>query len=121
MYLPVESASPDVVPKKILLWNGMNSWGGVPMGREVFLKEKCPVNNCDIGSDRDDAGKSWNLELIARNKSFLWHLSDKNDPPRYGNARENVQEQKYSEKCFESGKSFSTELFPPPIKTTANM
>ena len=30
--------------KKILMWNGLVSWGGVHTGQEEFIKQKCPIN-----------------------------------------------------------------------------
>ena len=30
--------------KKILMWNGMVSWGGVDTGQQEFIKQGCPVN-----------------------------------------------------------------------------
>ena len=30
--------------KKILMWNGLVSWGGVHTGQEEFMKQKCPIN-----------------------------------------------------------------------------
>ena len=41
--------------KKILLWNGGNSWGNARAGRGVFLKEKCPVSACALTTSRSDA------------------------------------------------------------------
>lgn len=61
MYLPPKHAVPKNMDdvnaplKKILLWNGIQSWGGLRAGRGVFLKEKCPVNSCVISSSRLDA------------------------------------------------------------------
>jgi len=68
---------PDSVPnnqddseaplKKILLWNGASSWGGLKPGRGVFLKEKCPVSSCVISSNRADAD---NADLILYKDHF---------------------------------------------------
>ena len=41
--------------KKILLWNGGNSWGNARAGRGVFLKEKCPVSACALTTSRSEA------------------------------------------------------------------
>ncbi len=41
--------------KKILLWNGINSWGGTRPGRGVFIREKCPVSSCAVTTSRGDA------------------------------------------------------------------
>jgi len=54
--LPEDQASPNVKLKKILLWNGVNSWGGIKPGRGVFIKEQCPVSTCAIQSNRVEAG-----------------------------------------------------------------
>ena len=44
--------------KKILMWNGLVSWSGVDIGQTEFLKQKCPVNNCDIVTDRTEANSA---------------------------------------------------------------
>jgi len=62
MFVPPEGSFPenqesaDVKLKKILLWNGINSWSGLRPGRGVFIKERCPVSSCAITSNRMDAG-----------------------------------------------------------------
>jgi hypothetical protein len=48
--LPENQEDPDVPLKKILLWNGASSWGGMKAGRGIFLKEKCPVSTCVLSS-----------------------------------------------------------------------
>ncbi len=53
---PEDQESADIKLKKILLWNGINSWGGLRPGRGVFIKERCPVSSCAITSNRMDAG-----------------------------------------------------------------
>ncbi len=53
---PSDPDSPDARLKKILLWNGINSWGGLKPGRGVFIKEQCPVSTCAIVSNRIEAG-----------------------------------------------------------------
>ena len=61
MYLPPAGTIPDnqddpsVPLKKILLWNGASSWGGLKPGRGIFLKEKCPVSTCVLSSTRAEA------------------------------------------------------------------
>ena len=41
--------------KKILLWNGVHSWGGnVKPGRGTFLKQNCPVSSCAILNSPDE-------------------------------------------------------------------
>lgn len=57
MYLPLGNDNPDTKPKTILLWNGLSSWESLPIGREVFQIENCPVKNCEILTDRDHAGE----------------------------------------------------------------
>ena len=59
MFLPPASkASAKVNLKKILLWNGLSSWGGVRSGRGEFLAQECPVNTCTIITTRDRAGQA---------------------------------------------------------------
>ena len=59
MYLPdsvpdnMEEAEAPL--KKILLWNGVHSWGGnVKPGRGTFLKQNCPVSSCAILNSPDE-------------------------------------------------------------------
>ncbi|KAL4223609.1 Alpha-(1 3)-fucosyltransferase 7 [Mactra antiquata] len=40
----------DIKTKTILLFNGFRDWGVKP-GRETFLEQKCPVNNCELVSN----------------------------------------------------------------------
>jgi len=64
MSLPPEASVPknrdssEAPLKTILLWNGIQSWGGLRQGRGVFLKEKCPVSTCAISSSRLDAQRA---------------------------------------------------------------
>jgi glycoprotein 3-alpha-L-fucosyltransferase len=53
--LPAKMDDANAPLKKILLWNGIQSWGGLRAGRGVFIKEKCPVNSCVISSSRLDS------------------------------------------------------------------
>jgi len=53
--LPDNQEDPNVPLKKILLWNGASSWGGIKPGRGIFLKEKCPVSACVLSSTRAEA------------------------------------------------------------------
>ena len=53
MFLPPDKEEKTV--KKILMWNGLSSWGGVKPEREEFLRQECPVDACSIVTDRDDA------------------------------------------------------------------
>ena len=53
LYEPPLNESQEL--KKILLWNGLASWPNVEGGREVFLREQCPVSRnvtecLDIGN-----------------------------------------------------------------------
>ena len=43
--------------KTILLYNGLGPWN-VKEGREVFTKNKCPVNTCRVTAKRDAANKA---------------------------------------------------------------
>ncbi|XP_053615987.1 glycoprotein 3-alpha-L-fucosyltransferase A isoform X2 [Plodia interpunctella] len=45
----------DVPIKKILLANGLSSWG-VSAGRQEFIKNNCPVDRCSLTADSRDAG-----------------------------------------------------------------
>ena len=88
MYVPPEGSFPedqesaDVKLKKILLWNGINSWGGLRPGRGVFIKEKCPVSTCAISSNRMDASDAemvlfkdhFTMPTFSRPASQLWML-----------------------------------------------
>lgn len=70
MFVPPEpSSSDDEAPapealggqlkrklKKILLFNGWASWGGVSPGQAVFKREQCPVDTCMLTDRQDDAG-----------------------------------------------------------------
>ena len=61
MFLPPAVDIPDTqedasLPlKKILMWNGVSSWGGVRPGRGEFIKQECPVSTCAIVMDRGQA------------------------------------------------------------------
>ena len=79
---PEDQESADVKLKKILLWNGINSWGGLRPGRGVFIKEKCPVSTCAISSNRMDASDAemvlfkdhFTMPTFSRPASQLWML-----------------------------------------------
>ena len=59
MFLPPATKDTAKVKlKKILLWNGLSSWGGVRSGRGEFLAQECPVNTCSITTTRDRAGQA---------------------------------------------------------------
>lgn len=53
--LPADISSPSTPLKKILLWNGINSWGGARPGRGTFLKMECPVSSCALTTSRVDS------------------------------------------------------------------
>lgn len=61
--VPENSENSETPLKKILLWNGASSWGGIRPGRGVFLKEKCPVNSCVIASNKQEV-QSANLVVF---------------------------------------------------------
>jgi len=52
-YTPCKNTSR---PKKIMIWNGVENWGGIrpKNGDEVFKRESCLVNNCVLTSDKSD-------------------------------------------------------------------
>ena len=51
LYNDAASVSRDF---KILIWSGVQSWGGVRPGDggEVFMREECPLQNCVLESDK---------------------------------------------------------------------
>jgi len=80
---PEEENEPSQTPlKKILLWNGASSWGGIKPGRGVFLKEKCPVSSCVISSNRQESESSdlilfkdhFSPPAIKRSPNQVWML-----------------------------------------------
>ena len=88
MYLPPAGTIPDnqddpsVPLKKILLWNGASSWGGLKPGRGIFLKEKCPVSTCVLSSTRAEAESAdmvlfkdhFSMPKFKRPPSQIWML-----------------------------------------------
>ena len=88
MFMPPEGSFPedqesaDVKLKKILLWNGINSWGGLRPGRGVFIKERCPVSTCAISSNRMDSTDAdmvlfkdhFTMPTFSRPASQIWML-----------------------------------------------
>ena len=52
-FKPCQNASK---PKKILIWSGVDNWGGIhpKQGNEVFQREACPVSNCVLTSDHQE-------------------------------------------------------------------
>ena len=68
--------------KRILMWNGVSSWGGVRPGREEFLKQECPVDTCSIITDREEAEQvdmvlfkdHFILPTFNRSQSQIWMI-----------------------------------------------
>jgi len=56
--LPPDPSDPASPLKKILLWNGASSWGGIRPGRGELLKQQCPVSTCVITTNRGEAEES---------------------------------------------------------------
>ena len=79
---PKNQDSSDAPLKTILLWNGIQSWGGLRQGRGVFLKEKCPVSSCAISSSRLDSQKAdlvlfkdhFTMPTFSRPTNQLWMM-----------------------------------------------
>ncbi|KAK3907867.1 Glycoprotein 3-alpha-L-fucosyltransferase A [Frankliniella fusca] len=58
MFLPPDARPDDSSPKKlkkILLYNGWSSWGGLTAGQTVFKREQCPVDTCTLTDRQDEA------------------------------------------------------------------
>ena len=53
MFVPSQNISST--PKKILMWNGLSSWGNVRAGMGEFIKQECPVSNCVLVNRRKEA------------------------------------------------------------------
>ena len=64
---PTDSSSPL---KKILMWNGLSSWGSVRPGRGEFLKQKCSVYTCALGTDKIQAEMA---DLVTFKDHFSKH------------------------------------------------
>ncbi len=81
-FVPDNPEDPSTPLKKILLWNGISSWGGHRAGRGVFLKERCPVNSCVLSSSRTDASEAdlvlfkdhFTMPTFKRPKKQLWMM-----------------------------------------------
>ncbi|KAE8743619.1 hypothetical protein FOCC_FOCC010763 [Frankliniella occidentalis] len=61
MFVPPEAKTEDASPKKlkkILLYNGWSSWGGLTAGQTVFKREMCPVDTCTLTDRQDEAATS---------------------------------------------------------------
>ena len=57
----------NILKKKILMWNGLVSWGGVQTGQHEFSKQNCPVDSCEIVTDRSEASTA---DLILFKDNF---------------------------------------------------
>ncbi|XP_077519244.1 glycoprotein 3-alpha-L-fucosyltransferase A-like isoform X2 [Amblyomma americanum] len=55
MFVPEDYKRNGTRIKKILLMRGLGGWGDLPRGREVFLRDKCPVDTCEIVTSQDEA------------------------------------------------------------------
>ena len=55
MYLPPGYDATKVVRnKKIFLFYGRGNSRDLPLGQERFLRDNCPVNTCELSTDRKD-------------------------------------------------------------------
>eukprot|EP00095_Tigriopus_kingsejongensis_P005108 maker-scaffold161_size295871-snap-gene-1.38 protein:Tk05108 transcript:maker-scaffold161_size295871-snap-gene-1.38-mRNA-1 annotation:"glycoprotein 3-alpha-l-fucosyltransferase a" len=83
MFYPPKGSIPENIEdsstplKKILLWNGISSWGGTRPGRGVFLKQECPVSSCAISTSRTDS-VSADLVLFKDHFTHPTHQRPKN-------------------------------------------
>lgn len=81
MFVPPEDAASGATKeknlKKILLYNGWASWGGLVPGQAVFQREKCPVDTCTL-TDRHDEAATADAILF---KDYFRH-PDAPRPPR---------------------------------------
>ena len=88
MFLPPAVGIPDnqenasLPLKKILMLNGVSSWGGVRPGRGEFIKQECPVSTCAIFTDKEQADQAdmvlfkdhFNLPSFKRPLSQIWMI-----------------------------------------------
>lgn len=63
------SVNPNQKIKKILLYFGKGGWNDLPLGRTVFMRDKCPVNTCELTTALKDAEEADALFFKDR---FLW-------------------------------------------------
>ncbi|KFM64182.1 Glycoprotein 3-alpha-L-fucosyltransferase A, partial [Stegodyphus mimosarum] len=54
--------------KRILLYFGRKGWSDLPMGREVFIRDQCPVDTCEITVDLK---KAVTADLILFKDKFI--------------------------------------------------
>ncbi|XP_004522511.1 glycoprotein 3-alpha-L-fucosyltransferase A [Ceratitis capitata] len=64
--------------KTILLYNGLDKWDA-KLGRDVFLSTKCPVDTCEVTTNRDLADKA---DMIMYKDHFIPTGLDKPSNPR---------------------------------------
>jgi glycoprotein 3-alpha-L-fucosyltransferase len=88
MFLPPAVDIPDnqedasLPLKKILMWNGVSSWGGVRPGRGEFIKQECPVSTCAIVTDMGEVDQEdmvlfkdhFNLPSFKRPHWQIWMI-----------------------------------------------
>ncbi|XP_064480724.1 glycoprotein 3-alpha-L-fucosyltransferase A-like [Ornithodoros turicata] len=55
MYMPQGYARNATKLKKIVLMYGLSGWGDLPKGRSIFLRDKCPVDTCEILTSQDES------------------------------------------------------------------
>lgn len=55
MFVPEDYKRNSSRLKKILLMRGLGGWGDLPRGRTVFLRDRCPVDTCEIVTSQDEA------------------------------------------------------------------
>ena len=80
--MPSNQEDASLPLKKILMWNGVSSWGGVRPGRGEFIKQECPVSTCAIVTNRDQAENvdmvlfkdHFNLPTFKRPQSQIWTI-----------------------------------------------
>ncbi|XP_054719006.1 glycoprotein 3-alpha-L-fucosyltransferase A-like [Uloborus diversus] len=62
MYVPPGYASHrNITPtplKKIVLYFGRRGWSELPMGRTAFIRDRCPVDTCEISADQKKAASA---------------------------------------------------------------
>ncbi|KPM07834.1 glycoprotein 3-alpha-L-fucosyltransferase A-like protein [Sarcoptes scabiei] len=75
MYIPDDYDQNDFVPfgkrqlKKILLANGKHGWNDLLLGREQFVKDKCPVNACFLATDPRLMDRA---DVVLFKDRFVW-------------------------------------------------
>ncbi|XP_076351643.1 glycoprotein 3-alpha-L-fucosyltransferase A-like [Tachypleus tridentatus] len=73
MYIPTDYASlknsSNPKLKKILLYFGKAGWNDLPLGRQIFTKDKCPVDTCEITTAHHDSATA---DAIFFKDRFAW-------------------------------------------------